>query len=183
MKQFRFDDVCINADMKLIRAITDYIYETIKEPVKVIYGVSPMVHRMNTGDSVKDQRVFPEIMNAFSDYRRFYKVEMAGIPEMDNRVVLAGHGLIHVDHRLLDKGAQELSIIASCSLVGAGIFIPPFNKYNDITEIICRENDIELVKFEDGWKSCEFNSYKKEHDRWYLHAREWTLEKFTQWMK
>jgi hypothetical protein len=182
MKIFRFDDVCINADMFLIQAMTEYLYSNFPG-CQVMYGISPLVHRMRTGDKVKDQRIFPEILNALSDYRNFFRVELAGIPDMDHRVIRAGHGLIHVDHRLLSKEAQELSIIASCSLVGASHFIPPFNKWNDDTDKVCQENNIELVKFEAGWQSMEHNRYQDHHPLWYLHAREWTLQSFKEWFQ
>lgn len=174
---FRFDDVCINADMDLIQRMTDWLFEKFPN-CSVIYGVSPLVHR--TGN----QRVFPEILNAMSDHRNFYRVDQAGIPIlMDERVILAGHGLVHVDHRLLSKEAQELSIVASCSLVGSDIFIPPFNKWNKDTEEVCSENAIQLIKFENGWFSMECNVFNPHWNKWYLHAREWTFEKFTEWFQ
>lgn len=176
---FRFDDVCINADMQLIQRMTDYLFNEFYH-CEVIYGVSPLVHRMLTGDPVKDQRVFPEMLNALSDYRHFFRVDMAGVPEIDPRVTRAGHGLIHVDHRLLSKEAQELSIVTSCSLVNASTFIPPFNKWNADTESVCQKNAIDLIKFEDGWLSMEHNKFT-DGNLWYLHAREWTFEKFTTW--
>lgn len=177
---FRFDDVCINADMGLIQRMTDWLFETFPE-CEVIYGISPLVHRMDTEDYIKNQRVFPEILNAQSDYRNFFRVEIAGIPAFDGRVKRAGHGLVHVDHRLLTMSAQELSIIASCSLVRATMFIPPFNKWNSDTVKVCLQNNIHLVKFEDGWKSMEYNKYNTDDKLWYLHAREWTFEKFIAW--
>jgi hypothetical protein len=178
---FRFDDVCINADMLLIQRMTDYLFDELPQ-CKVIYGVSPLVHQCGT-DPVKKQRVFPEIYNALSDYRNFYKVEKAGIPQIDSRVRKAGHGLIHVDHRLLTKEVQELSILASCTLVKADMFIPPFNKWNRDTEAICDEHEIKLVKFEDGWLSMEHNDSNHHHELWYLHSREWTFEKFVAWFQ
>lgn len=179
---FRFDDVCLNADMELIQKMTDYLYSEI-QCERVIYGVSPLVHKMQTGDNVTDQRIFPEFLNALSDYRNFYRVDVAGVPEIDPRVTKAGHGLIHVDHRLLTKEVQELSIIASCSLVGAKVFIPPFNKWNKDTENVCLEHGIDLVKFEEGWLSMEYNDIKPKLCLWYLHAREWTFEKFVAWFQ
>jgi hypothetical protein len=176
MKVFRFDDVCINADMTVIQEVTDLLFERFPY-CKVIYGVSPLVHK-DCG-----QRVFPKILNAMSDYRNFYKVDKLGIPEMDSRATLAGHGLIHVDHRLLDKSAQEMSILVSCSLVKAKMFIPPFNKWNKLTEEVCRENDIELIKFERGWLSMEHNQNNPYHDLWYLHARDFDVNKVRVWFK
>lgn len=175
MKIFRFDDVCINADMDLIQRITDYLFDNFE--CSVIYGVSPLVQV--TGN----QRVFPEILNAMSDYRNFYKVQRCGVPKIDPRVKVAGHGLFHVDHRLLTKEAQEMSIVASCSLAGGNTFIPPFNKWNKHTQDVCNEHNIWLVKFEDGWRSMECNDYDEKHEMWYLHAREWTLPKIKQWFR
>jgi len=45
---FRFDDVCINADMKLINDITDYIREFYSGKVEIIWGISPLVHDMTS---------------------------------------------------------------------------------------------------------------------------------------
>lgn len=175
MKVFRFDDVCINADMKIIQEITDFLFWRFPM-CKIIYGVSPLVHK-DCG-----QRIFPKILNAMSDYKNFYKVESLGIPEMDPRATLAGHGLVHVDHRLLDRAAQEMSILVSCALVKSHTFIPPFNKWNKDTESICRENKIDLIKFEDGWLSMEHNSYKENHNLWYLHARDFDINAIKAWL-
>jgi hypothetical protein len=182
MITFRFDDICINTDMEMVKKMTDFLFKNFS-PCKVIYGISPLVNKINSTDNIVRQRVFPGILNAMSDYREFYKVELAGIPDIDSRVVKAGHGLIHVDHRLLSKEAQELSIIASCSLAGATMFIPPFNKWNVDTDLICINQGIELIKFEDGWLSMEHNDYVHHHELWYLHSREWTYENFVAWFQ
>lgn len=175
IKTFRFDDVCINADIDLVNSITDFILQRIPN-ARIIFGVSPLVHS-NCG-----QRVYPEILNAFSDHKKFYSVNRAGIPDnLHDGATLAGHGLIHVDHRLLSFEAQEMSILISCALVNAKTFIPPFNKWNSMTEHICNEHNIKLVKFEDGWLSMEHNIYNPSHCLYYLHARAWTLDKIVKW--
>jgi len=179
---FRFDDVCINADMKLINDITDYIKEFYSGKVEIIWGISPLVHDMSASIGKHRQRVFPEIMNAYSDFREYYKVNKLGIPELRPDVTLAGHGLWHVDHRLLHYSAQEASIVTSCSLVNAKTFIPPFNKWDRGMQLICDEYDIELIKFEDGWLSMEYNKFNN-HDKYYLHAREWDMFKIIKWFK
>ena len=179
---FRFDDVCLNTNLGLLMEMTEHLYKIFPD-CEVIYGISPMVHDMYTGDEVANQRVFPEVLNAMSDYRNFYKVDNTYIPVLPMKVTKAGHGLVHVDHRLLCKGAQELSIIASCSLAKAKKFIPPFNKWNKDTEAVCKENGIELIKFEDGWLSMEYNNFNSDHKLWYLHSREWTFEKFVAWFQ
>lgn len=181
---FRFDDVCINADMDLIHEMTNFILDTRLERAKkyrVIWGVSPLVHDMTRFEGKVAQRVFPSIFNAMSDYRQFFHVDLAGTPPIHPSVEIASHGLIHVDHRLLTKSQQEMSILISCSLTKSSTFIPPFNKYNADTQDICREHKIKLIKFEDGWLSMEHNKFHQNHDKWYLHAREFTIESFKEW--
>lgn len=183
MKIFRFDDVCINADMNLINKMTDFLFENFSD-CKVLWGVSPFVNDMSgEKNEASKQRIFPKIYNAHSDYRIFYKVDKAGIPELHKKATMASHGLIHVDHRLMTKEAQEMSILTSASLVNAKVFIPPFNKWNKFTEEICEEHGIELIKFEDGWLCMEYNDFDPEQKRWYLHAREFTYEQFEAWFR
>jgi len=38
---------------------------------------------------------------------------------------------------------------------------------------ICTELGLELIKFENGWKSMEHESFDNQHNLWYLHHREW----------
>ena len=68
-------------------------------------------------------------------------------------------------------------------LAKAKMFIPPFNKWNQHTKEICSEAEIELIKFEDGWLCMEYNNFNPEHDLWYVHSREFTLEEFKQWIE
>jgi len=175
MKIFRFDDVCLNADIDHINQIAGFMLDRVPG-CQIIFGISPLVHD-HCG-----QRVFPEMLNAYSDHRKFFAVSRAGIPQnLHPEATLAGHGLIHVDHRLMGYEAQEMSILISCALIGSKKFIPPFNKWNAFTLDICEQNGIELVKFEDGWQSMEFNTYNSSHDLWYLHAREWTMDEILDW--
>lgn len=177
---FRFDDISVNTDMVLVNQMTDYLLDKYKD-IRVIWAVSPMVYDLK--DEKVKGRVFPSIFNAYSDYRKFYKVDKIGIPELHPNVVTAGHGLMHVDHRLLSYEAQEMSIISSCYLVGASIFVPPFNKWNNDTEQICVDNSIVLVKWENGWLSCEHNAFNENHNKWYIHSYVWTFDKFKEWLK
>ena len=156
--------------------ITNFLFERFPD-CKIIYGVSPMVHK-GVGE-----RVFPKEFTAMSDHRIFYSVDTFGIPELDKRCVVASHGMIHVDHRLLSKDCQEMSILVSCSLLKAKIFVPPFNKWNKHTEEICSENSIYLIKWEDGWRSMEHNDFNSKITKWYLHARDFNLEKVIKWAK
>jgi len=179
-KIFRFDDVSINSDMNTTNAMADFLKEKFPGCV-ILFGVSPAVNDMSSFTGVTRERIFPKIFNAYSDHRIFFKVDKVGIPEFTDGVTLASHGLVHVDHRLLDKSAQEMSILISSSLVKSSVFIPPFNKYNQDTIDICKEHNIILVKFEDGWLCMEYNKYNPDHDKWYIHAREFTFEQFKNW--
>jgi hypothetical protein len=180
MIKFRFDDVCINANMNLINEMTEFLFSSFAN-CEVLWGVSPLVNDMSNFTGKSKERIFPEIFNAYSDHRLFFNVDNAGIPKLNSKVKLAGHGLIHVDHRLLTKEQQEMSILISSSLVKSKVFIPPFNKWNNDTDTICKEHNIELIKFEDGWLSMEHNKFNFKHNKWYLHAREFTIEQFKQW--
>lgn len=173
---FRFDDVCGNSDLLKQSSISNYLENTFPDCI-IIWGISPLTHR-DCGE-----RVYPKILNAYSDYRKFYEVNASSTIKMGphSNTISASHGLIHVDHRLLHKSAQEISILVSCSLTESRIFIPPFNKWNKDTEDVCKENGIELVKFEDGWKCMEYENWDASHNLWYLHAREWTLESIKKW--
>jgi hypothetical protein len=183
-KFFRFDDICINTDLKNAIEIAEYIKKNVPN-VEIIFCISPLVHDISSDDedNISRQRVFPKIFNAYSDFRKFYEVDKCGIPEIPTWITRGSHSLIHVDHRLLTKEAQEMSILVSCSLIKASIFVPPFNKWNKNTEDICKEYDIKLIKFEDEWKCCEYNEYNHKHNLWYLHSREHTLESFKKWLK
>ena len=172
---FRFDDVCINADLNHINSITDLILEKYPD-AKIVYAISPMVHE-DCGE-----RIFPKIMNALSDFRKFYMPDKIGIPELRTDIIRATHGLIHVDHRLLSREAQEMSIMISASITKSVVFVPPFNKWNKDTEEICEENKIELIKFENGWRCMEYEPLNKYIDMWYLHAREMTIEQVKKWL-
>lgn len=179
-KIFRFDDVCVNCNMETVNLMTDYILKNVPES-DVIWGISPLVHDMKGETGKHQERVYPKIFNALSDIKVFLKPQIAGVPQLRNDIVTAGHGLIHIDHRLLTPEQQEMSILISCSLANASVFIPPFNKWNVHTELICTENNIKLIKFENGWKCMEYNKYNPEHALWYIHSREMTYENFVNW--
>jgi hypothetical protein len=147
----------------------------------ILYCISPLVNEME-GDRTTRQRIFPKIFNAHSDHRIFYQVDECSLPRIPESATPASHGLVHVDHRLLTKEAQEMSILVSCSLAKSSIFVPPFNKWNKDTEQICEEHGIKLVKFEEGWLYAEYNQFDPSHDKWYLHSREFTIYSFTKWL-
>lgn len=176
----RFDDVCSNCDMVSLNTMAQFANSL---GMNVIYCISPLVHKMNDAVGKDQQRIYPKILNAYSDYRAFYNVDIASVPVVPDFVTKASHGLVHVDHRLLKKSAQEISILVSCSLSKSNIFVPPFNKWNEDTETICKENDIELIKFENGWKCIEYNKFDSDHKLWYVHHREMSVQSFENWFQ
>lgn len=185
MKTFRIDDVSINTDENKLLRMVEVLNERHSNS-QFLLGISPLVCDMSEHHDKRTERIFPSIFNAYSDYRTFYKVDKCGIPSVvatliksyGSKIVLAGHGLVHVDHRLLTKEVQELSIVASCNLIGAKTYIPPFNKWNADTASICKEFGIELVKFEDGWKHLGYESISSNSSLYYFHTHDFTLDDF-----
>lgn len=176
---FRFDDVAVVANIDHIGKIMRLIEQEF-ESVQFILAVSPICE----SDDTTGERIYPKIFNAYSDPAKFFTGNKIGIPDLSilPHHSTAGHGLVHVDHRLLSKDAQELSIVTSCALVKADTFVPPFNKYNDDTDVICQKHGIYLVKFEQGWKCMEYEMFNPEITLWYLHAREMSMEKIFNWI-
>lgn len=87
---------------------------------------------------------------------------------------VASHGLLHVDHTKISRDAQEMSILTSCSMLKSDLFVPPFNKYNDITKEICIMNGIKLVNEMGKWKNIEYENFDINHPYWYFHSWRWT---------
>jgi hypothetical protein len=170
----RFDDICVNTRMRHANELAEmWRRETLGD---VWYCISPLV------DASNDERVFPAIYKAMSDYRKFYGVNTCGIPDVPDWVTVCSHGLVHVDHRLIGRDAQEMSILVSCNLLRSRIFVPPFNKYDSNMIDICRTNGIHLVCFEDGWRSIEHERYSPSVLNWYLHSRNVTGEQMGAWL-
>jgi len=179
---FRFDDVTARSDMELTNAIATICRKKFPD-CRIIYCISPLICDMSgESDPVTKQRIFPKIWNAYSDYRKFFNVDIAEMPVVPPWVEIASHSLIHVDHRLLSKEAQEMSILVSASLCKSKIFVPPFNKWNKDTDDICQRNGITLIHFESGWRCAEYEPFDKTRELWYLHAREFTIKSFTEWI-
>lgn len=181
---YRFDDVSVNSNRDHTLAILDTFDTFDKTMHCYLMAVSPLVSSAST--AVDKGRVFPPIFGAYSDHSIFYRMQRLGLPELIDRrdVLYASHGLIHVDHRLLSYDAQEMSIVTSCHLVDSDIFVPPFNKWNEDTVKICDKHQIQLIKWEQGWKCIEHNldrSPSATHS-WYLHDRELTTKQLADWL-
>jgi hypothetical protein len=182
---FRFDDVSINTDVDNLVGLVEVINRHTK-PDQIIFAVSPIVF-----DQLLDpQRVHPPRLTAMSSLVPYYQGTKCGIPEQlkeyyrrSRLVWFAGHGLAHVDHRLLSYDAQEMSIVMSCALAGDPIFVPPYNKWNSDTETICRKHGIELIKFEDGWQHVLHNRYTSLFPKYYLHPYDMNPIQLEDWFE
>ena len=179
MKIFRIDDVSVNTEESKLFNFIELLFNKFPNS-KFLLGISPLVNNMSEFSDKRSERIFPSIYNAYSDHKIFYNVQKCGIPNIIKKLIqkfgvqieLAGHGLIHVDHRLLTKEVQEMSIYVSCSLIESKIFIPPFNKWNKDTEQICSEKSIKLIKFEDGWRHLGYEKIVINFDKYYFHTHD-----------
>jgi len=177
---FRFDDVCANTDMVKLNAMAAAVRERCSADVQ--YSVSVMSCDMSAYTGKQAEFAFKSVWKAYSDHRRFFGVNQYGIPPIKDSVKVLSHGLVHIDHRQMHRDAQEMSILVSCSVLGANTFVPPFNKWNADTEAVCQEHGIKIMKFEDGWLGAEYNVFNVNHELWYTHSFNWTLDKFTDWL-
>lgn len=188
--RFRFDDVSVNTDIghlnDLLRVIARHAPGS-----QVLLAISPVVFappELPEG-AIGRQRVHPPRLTAMSELSPYYRGTRCGVPSavmsmpwhgLDVRT--AGHGIAHVDHRLLGRKAQEMSILMSCSLAfNATTFVPPYNHYDARTEEICAHHAIELVKFEHGWRHVLHNPYTPHHERFYLHPYDITASDLQEW--
>lgn len=190
---FRFDDICGNTHIDKVNRMADIVRAAVPD-AEIWYCVSPLYHDLNRSFinhagpvkppvGLNEEFVFPPILAAMSDHRVFYKVDRCMIPDIPDNVTKVNHGLFHIDHRLLHREAQEMSIVGAASLVKSDIFVPPFNKWNKDTEEICAEHQIRLIKFEDGWLHMLHNQFNRLHPAYYTHSQDFTVGLFTKWFR
>jgi hypothetical protein len=147
----------------------------------IVWAVSPVCFA--TGDKEHVGRVFPSVIKAFSDVKVFFGGTKVFIPEdVPDYVEISSHGIAHVDHRLLDRGAQEISILVSCAMLQANRFTPPFHHWNEDTKQICAQSVIKLDRFEDGWSSLDCDEFTTDDARWYCHPWKFTIDTFSRRM-
>ena len=175
----RIDDVSANTDMEELDDLLDAVRDTL-HPTKIILAVNP-ISQSNDEGSVYLGVPFKAQPSEF-----FYNVDaminLMEIPVEDD-IVVASHGLLHIDHTRYDSKTQELSIVSSCSLLDTDTFVPPFNRYNYTTEEVCRKHGIKLIRSTDGWKSLDYHakvedSFDPTHKLWYMHPWRWTPDEF-----
>ena len=164
---FRNDDVNANTDPQQLKDIYDVIDDFPGE-VQILSAVSVFSRYSDDG------AVYPDSPFKSNPIDWFYDVDQV----VGNMTIynVASHGLFHVDHTQLTRDAQEMSILGSCSFLETRTFVPPFNKWNEDTQDICRENNISLVGPGQKWLSLEFNDFDPNHKHWYFHSWRYTPE-------
>ena len=160
----RNDDVSASSDMERICEMYDLIWARFPEAV-VWSGVS-VFSRGEAGS------VYPELPLFRHPVEWFYNADKVWIwiKNYGDKHKIASHGLYHIDHSQLSKDAQAMSILGSCKYLKTDVFAAPYGKGDADTEIICRDNNIQLVLLNDKWKSLEFNKFDPSHKHWYFHS-------------
>lgn len=159
----------------------DEMYSTLKDlfPSAEIWSCVTVFSRTNTIGSIYPQVPFKN--KPFEYFLEVDKICDSYRPIEGVRVV--SHGLWHINHAKADRQLQEASIVTSCNLLNTSVFVPPFNAWNADTDEICKQHDIELIKYEDGWKSIEHNDFNPNHDLWYMHSWMWELPKLVDYFR
>lgn len=167
---FRNDDINPNVRLEIVDRYYDIIHSLF--PSAEIISCVTLFGVGNYRGAIYPQVPFKDKPLDF-----FYNVDTC-IREIHTypNTQIASHGLFHVDSTKLDYQAQEMNIVGSCNFLKTRIFVPPFNRYNSITEEICEKNGIMLVK-PDSWKSLEYEDFNMEHKNWYFHSWKMTPEK------
>ena len=165
---FRIDDVSSNTDMVELKKMIALLKD--KFDAEILLGVTVFSKYSSDG------AVYPGAPFKDKDLPIFYDVTQCKTDTIDSLGTVASHGLFHSDHSKLQYDAQEMSIVGSCKFLGCNIFIPPFNRFNQTTESVCRINGINLVKLDEGWKSLEYNDFDDSHSMWYFHPWRFTAE-------
>lgn len=170
---FRIDDVSANTDLSALRKMI----KTLKD--MFVCEVWACVTIMSRGTYVGS--VYPDVPFKDKPVEYFYDVNHYFTPSYTelgyDRV--ASHGLFHIDHSKFQYDAQQMSIVSSCKILGADLFVPPFNRWNQTTEAVCKHYGIHLIKSEmEGWKSLEYEPFNLKQHLWYFHPWRFTPESF-----
>lgn len=172
-KIFRVDDISGNTNFDSLSKMIECLMRSFPQ-AQILFAISLLC-------ADADGSVYPGTPFKDNDTKFFYNVsKIIRLPDHHNQV--ASHGLVHIDHSKLGYDAQEMSIITSCQLLKTTKFVAPFNKYNHVTEQICKDNDIDLLNAKHKWLSMECNKFDVAHNFWYFHAWRWTPELFEEYL-
>jgi hypothetical protein len=180
---FRIDDVSVNTDALKLSGMVKFLRDKMPE-CRIMVSVSPMVFDMSACENLlMRERVFPAMWHTRSDFREFYKMNKVGLPSFldvlrKTDVEVASHGMIHVDHRLLKRSAQEMSILTSCALLNTAYFVPPFHKFDRRTEKICVDHRIMIVRYDQSFTHLAYHPFDGRKTSYYFHTHDFTYEDF-----
>lgn len=168
---FRNDDVSPNSNLDYIREM----YATIKEyfpDARIISAVNIF------SKSSEDRSPYPKLKPVDIDFPKVDR--MMDLSKLEGLEEIASHGLFHLDHRAASKDLQEISIRASCEILGTKIFVPPFLRTNEQTESICRRHGIEIMGglWEDDWINLDNEDAVRGHQKFLFHSWKFTPESF-----
>lgn len=164
----RLDDISPNTDPAKLDDLLSIIKNFLPD-ADIWLGVTFFAKFASNGAVYPELPLKDKSMDFFFNVNRFMR-----LADREFNGKLCSHGLWHFDHTK-SMALAEASIITSCRLLESDTFIPPFNKWDYMTERFCSENGINLVKSqEDGWLSFEFNEFDPEKQLWYLHPWRWT---------
>lgn len=163
---FRNDDVSGTTDIQRMLSTYDAIRDVF--PESEIWSAVSVLSKGNPIGSV-----YPGVPFKDKEQKWFYDVDRGFdfdfLSCMESSKVVS-HGLLHFDHSKASYDSQEMSILTSCNLLKTNIFVPPFNRFNLDTEIICKDNNIFLVGKDEKWLNLETNKFNPEHKNWYFHS-------------
>ncbi len=167
---FRNDDINPNVRLEIVDRYYDIIHSLF--PNADIISCVTLMGLQNYKGSIYPKTPFKDNPIEF-----FYNVD-SFIKEVHTypNTQIASHGLMHLDCTKLDYQSQELNIVTSCNYLKTKLFVPPFNRFNSITEDICNKHSITLIK-PDIWKSLEYECFDSNHNNWYFHSWKMTPEK------
>lgn len=182
---FRIDDVSINTDAAKLASMVGFLRSKMPE-CRIMLSVSPMVFDMSAcEDPLMRERVFPAMWHTHSDFRDFYRMNKIGIPPVlealrreEGGVEIASHGMVHVDHRLLKRSAQEMSIVTSCALLNTAYFVPPFHKFDERTEAICKEHKFMIIRYDQSYTHLGYHPFDGRKTSYYFHTHDFSYQDF-----
>jgi len=169
---FRNDDVCKNTNIFKLKKVYD-VLTTYFSDCRIINCINVISRKTNRG-SVYDEVPFKDNpVKWFYDINQFMDKELIEQLPFEK----ASHGLFHVDHTKIHRDTQLMSIMGSTSYIGTTMFMPPFARWNEDTQSVCRQCGIKLLTDGRQWKSLEFEKFDPEHKFWYFHS--WRFDQST----
>lgn len=171
---FRNDDVTLSTSPSEMGKIYGVIHSFF--PTAEIWSAITVFSQRNSKGSV-----YKEVPFKNKGTNWFYKNITSVTPNIQNSIYkIASHGLFHINHSIVSRETQEMSILGSTSYLKSNKFVPPFNKYNEDTVDICNKNGIEFIK--DGWLSMEHNKFDPNHNLWYFHSWRFTAKSIKEYL-